>query len=399
MFNCCSSSCCCDDNVVKSKKKCNKNKKNNNKQRTASRTSLRSSAQSDYNYKSYQLNLDELDEGIEVDSELLTFTTTTGRNKRDNNRSSKERDCDIINSSRFNTFRDLCDKFEKTYITPHISKIYSNIPDHDKKIINRLALKRTNEVACMENSVIAKKYWDDEKLERQLLTSRQNEEYAEIIRRNRNYEETQRMNRNLILEETEKKHRIKIQREIDRKNTRIKNRLRNLELQRELDLCVRRQNEFRRLDSVLINNQEQELEEALRREEIYNQLERRISRAECIKDNLIKSYKSRIKLNNQVNKYQHSHNYFEVLKLDEWKKEKLKERIQCRDKRYKKFSTEKNRIAEETRYQAKRAAELREMIKRSISPDNMSFRVTSRPRTIYDRPISNMSYQSHVRLG
>lgn len=311
------------------------------------------------------------------------------------------KDCDYIESSRLNTFRSLCDKFENTYITPKLSKIYAKIPNHDKRILNRMALKRTKNLALAEDAKIAHKFWDDERTSRQIFINQQAAVYSNILRNKRIKEQTERDNRIAYLQEQERAQRDKLKREIEQKHVKVNCRIKNLELKRELELCEKRHEDFKKFDEIAAKNSENSLDEVLRRQECYDKLERKLNHADYIKGRILQAYKTRLEMDNHIEKYAHKSNLEEVKRHELYQRERLRDSIFSRNKKYLKFVEQKNKKYEESRIQARTTADLRDLIRNSITPDNMTFRVpqSCRASTYGDRPPSNMSFLSHVKLG
>lgn len=399
--------CCCDDsyysdcyltdfddycgdlNIYADKKK-------KSKKKTKSRASFSPVSQ---NFpKSYsELNLFDLKL-----NEVIKRKKPSAKKKFKKQSLNSQRDCVILSNSNINSFRSLCDQLENTYITPKISKMFSKIPEHDKKIINRMAMKRTQEVALIEDARIARKFWQEEKAIREELINEQNEQFSNVIKEKREREQKETEARLAHLEKRQRFYAEKLKSEINAKDHRLYHRQKNLELKREIEKCEKRQEEFAKYNLLALNHEEQQLEKDLQKNILIDKLENRLSHAESIRDRLLQAYRCRLQTDNQIEKCVHESNYDDVKKLENFKIRQLKDEIHIRDRKYKKFLDKKNRIFDESRNQAKNTAELRDMVKRSISPENLSFRVPltlSQGRIIYERPISNMSFESHLKLG
>lgn len=372
------------------------NKKKKSKKKTKSRTSFTPVSQN-FPKSHSELNLFDLKL-----NEVITKKKPSAKKKSKKQKLNSQRDCVILSNSNINSFRSLCDQLENTYITPKISKMFSKIPEHDKKIINRMAMKRTQEVALIEDARIARKFWHEEKAIREELINEQNEEFSNVIREKREREQKETEARLAHLEKRQRFYEEKIKSEINAKDYRLYHRQKNLELKREIEKCEKRQEEFVKYNLLALNHEEHQLEKDLQKHILIDKLENRLSHAESIRDRLLQTYRCRLQTDNQIEKCVHESNYDDVKKLENFKIRQLKDEISIRDRKYKKFLDKKNRVFDESRNQAKTTAELRDMVKRSISPENLSFRVPltlSQGRIIYERPISNMSFESHLKLG
>lgn len=370
------------------------NKKKKTKKKTKSRTSF-TPVSLNFPKSHSELNLFDLKL-----NEVIKKKKPSAKKK--SKKLNSQRDCVILSNSNINSFRSLCDQLENTYITPKISKMFSKIPEHDKKIINRMAMKRTQEVALIEDARIARKFWHEEKAIREELINEQNEQFSNVIREKREREQKETEARLAHLEKRQRFYEEKLRSEINAEDYRLYHRQKNLELKREIEKCEKRQEEFVKYNLLALNHEEQQMEKDLQKHILIDKLDNRLSHAESIRDRLLQAYRCRVQTDNQIEKCVHESNYDDVKKLESFKTRQLKDEISIRDRKYKKFLDRKNRIFDESRNQAKTTAELRDMVKRSISPENLSFRVPltlSQGRIIYDRPISNMSFESHLKLG
>src|ERR1700744_4083842 len=105
----------------------------------------------------------------------------------------------------------------------------------------------------------------------------------------------------------------------------------------------------------------------------------------------------RLCMDNELEQNLHAANYDETKRNELIKLEQLKYKIQERNKKSIRIMEEKQRYLTECRNQARASAELRDLVRNSISPDSYrSFKV----RSSCDRPMSNMSFnESHLKLG
>ena len=307
-------------------------------------------------------------------------------------------------SSRSNLHLDaiqnLCDKFDGisiTGMTPRLTKILPKIPEHDKKIINRMALKRSKEIARLEDSVIARKYWDAERNARENLINRQTAQLGNVLKVKREQETMETTKRIQMIANKQQMYLEQIKREIMAKQQRLMNRLRNSELKRELRRCERRQEELHKFETAAVNQQHTSLDEQLKKQECYSQLESRINRAGAMRNYFLNVYKRRIYVDNELEQAIHAANYEEAKKVEQFKIDMLKNKIHERDRKCFEFMQKKEQVLNESRNQARATAELRDIVRRSISPENYSFRGALMK---LDRPLSNMSlYESSVKLG
>lgn len=313
------------------------------------------------------------------------------------------------NNNNNNILESLCDKFESFAINdliPHqrcqrFNKLYAKIPEHDKRILNRMAKKRTDEIARIEDATIAHKYWDNERFSRDIIISKHNEQFTNAINAKREQDTYETRERLKMLADRDRSYLEKIKDDIMRKNEKLQQRLRNVELSKEIRKCERQQEELQKFESAIVTQQQVELTDHLRKQECFSHLESRISRADAMRKYFLQAYKRRLCTDNELEQNVHAVHYEEIKRNEKYKMELLKREIGERDKRSKEFQNRKQKIMNELRDQARATSELRDIIRRSISPDNYSFRamLVRGGGSVTERPMSNLSYQSHVKLG
>lgn len=303
------------------------------------------------------------------------------------------------------TLQALCDTFDTismAAVTPRrLTKLYPTIPEHDKKILNRMAMKRHEEIARLEDARIAKRYWEAESNARNQMLSEHNAQLMDELRTKRQQESIEMKERLQMIADRHDSYLTKIKKEITSKDHRLLQRMRTAELKKELRKCERRQTELRKFEAASLQLQDTELDEALRRQEFFSQLETRISRADALRAHFRAVYRRRLFSDNEMQQTLHAANYEEAQKMEQYKIDMLKLRIRDRNRKSVDFMQRKQQFLNESRDQARATAELRDIVRRSISPENYSLRGSRLAvRSSCDRPISNISlYESNVRLG
>lgn len=280
---------------------------------------------------------------------------------------------------------------------PDLSKKrLDEISDHDKKILSRMAMKRTKEIAAMQDAQLARDYWDKEKVARERFIAEQNESYFRTIKEKREQEVllTRKRQEKLAQEERAQIERLKL--ELADKEAKTETLLKNIEFQKEMKIYERRQREFQKMDMALVNQQEHEMNDEIWRHILIERLQQRIYRADNLRQRILDVQKCRIQTDNQLEHTIHVANYDETKKVERFKLQQLREKIQQRDQKYKEFVKHRSHVIHESQRKAKISAAMRELIKRSISPEN----VMRLGANVSVRPISNLSHcDSHIRLG
>lgn len=304
-------------------------------------------------------------------------------------------------------FQNLCDRFKSSSLTNLVPitpattvKSLVQLSDHDRKILDRMSMKRTKEIEMMEDAAVARKYWELEKNERHVLRNKQLEDYFKSVQMKRQQEQLELERRKQILAEREKEYSEKVKQEINAKTIKAENILKNIEMEREISECKKRHREFMRIESILANFEEHRLNEDIWRQELHERMEQRINKAEHVRNKIMDIQKVRIQTDNQIEQQLHAANLDQTKKIEEFKTEKLKEKIVERDSKYRRFAEQKRRVVEESQNQAKTSALLRELVRRSFSTDCFRTPVTPSQQRSYSsvdrRPISNMSYHSQI---
>lgn len=284
---------------------------------------------------------------------------------------------------------------------PDLSKKKLNqISDHDKKILSRMVMKRKKEVAMIEDAQLAREYWEKEKEAREKFIQEQNYSYFKTIKEKRAIElvETKKRVQKIEVEERAQIERLK--QELAEKEAKTEALLKTLEMRKEMKVYQKRQRDLQKMDVTLLNQQEQEINSTIWRQIMIERLQQRIHRADNLRHKVMEVYKCRIQTDNQLEQTIHALNYDETKKMEEFRMQQLRQKLQHRDEKYKQFADHRSREIEESQRKAKISAAMRELIKRSISPENLAFRMTGRKATQPDRPISNLSHcDSHFILG
>ncbi|XP_058835935.1 citron Rho-interacting kinase [Topomyia yanbarensis] len=272
-------------------------------------------------------------------------------------------------------YQNICSRLNSLKVTEILDQKGANLTDHDRRILHCMVLKRIKEIERLEESVVAKECWEQEKIYRKSLLDEQERNYKNTIRQKRNIEQIEIRNRKQRLERLEKQQIEKIQNEITEKGIRSSSLLKTLEIQKGIKECEKKNRELKRLEDTTVNQEEKTLDKDIWRQSLVDHLEERVQRADELRHRVIEVYKRRVKIDNQLEKKMHSNNLKQTLEQERYKLMKLKERILVRESRFQRFKDSKNRIFDQLKNRAKTTAALRDMVKHSITPDTC-------PRTI-----------------
>ena len=314
--------------------------------------------------------------------------------------------CSALKTGAAESFSNLCNRFKSSSLsnllpisTTDTVKNILQLSDHDRKILDRMSMKNLKEMALVENAAMAQKFWESEKSEREKLRNQEHARYLRIVNEKRRHEYAELQRRKQQIEEKEKVNCSRIQNDIEVKTIKSENILKNIEMEREMLECRKRQRELQRTGAIQNNCEESKLDEQIWRESINERLEERINKAELIRVNNLDVYRIRLQTDNQIHQQIHAQNYDQAVREEIQKREQLRERIKVRESKYKKFDEQRQKHVQESKNQAKTSALLRELVRRSFE----SFKVPSDPqqpqRGCENGRFSNCSQVSHIHLS
>lgn len=302
------------------------------------------------------------------------------------------------------SFQNLCSRFKSSSLqnllpitTNDTVKNIVQLSDHDRKILDRMSMKNLKELALIENSMMARKFWESEKSEREKEKHEQHMRYLRMVNEKRKQEHAELMRRKQLIEEKEKEYCDRVQNDIEAKTIKAENILKNIEMEREMQECRKRQREFQRMEAIQTNCEESKLDEQIWREAINERLEERINKAEDLRAKNIDVYRIRVQTDNQIHQQVHAQNYDQAIREEINKRDQLRERIKTRESKFRKFDEERQKSVLESKSQAKTSALLRELVRRSFG----SFKVPSDSPSQMQRGsengrFSHCSYTSQV---
>uniref|UniRef100_A0A182YA47 Uncharacterized protein n=1 Tax=Anopheles stephensi TaxID=30069 RepID=A0A182YA47_ANOST len=272
-----------------------------------------------------------------------------------------------------------------------------DLTDHDRRILHCMVLKRIKELEQLEEAVLAKQCWEQEKVFRKSLLDQQERNYRKAIRQKRTIEMIEVRNRKQRLARLEQQQIEKIQNEISEKDLRSASLLKNIEIKKGIRECERRSRELKRLEDATVNQEERGLDRDIWRQSLVETLEERANRAEGLRRKVMDVYRRRLKIDNQLERKMHAHNLKQTLEQERYKLSLLKERILVRESRFQKFKDSKKRIFDQLKTRAKTTAALRDMVRHTIGPGSSATVVTVSASNT--RPGSVVQQQAGPRCG
>lgn len=281
--------------------------------------------------------------------------------------------CNSLKSGAPASFQNLCSRFKSSSLsnllpitTSDTVKNIVHLSDHDRKILDRMSMKNLKEMALDENAMMARKFWESEKSEREKMKNEEHVRYLRVVNEKRRQEHAELVRRKQIIEGKEKEYCVKVQNDIEAKTIKAENILKNIEMEREMMECRKRQREFQRIEAIQANCEESKLDEQIWREGINERLEERINKAENIRVKNLDVYRIRLQTDNQIHAQVHAQNYDLAVREEIQKRESLRERIKARESKFRQFDEQRQRSVQESKSQAKTSALLRELVRRSF---------------------------------
>lgn len=412
---------CCDfpSDYFISEKKAKKKKKSKRKSGAPSPICVESNGELD-SQKIYEkpskavspknFNLDPLSDQLKHSNRSFSTNDLPGfkgssslRMKKPKNVKKSSKLCNTLKAGAPTSFQNLCSRFKSSSLTNLLPitttdtvKSIVHLSDHDKKILDRMSMKNLKEIALVENAMMARKYWESEKSEREKVKNEQHAKYLRMVNEKRRQEHAELVRRKQIIEEKEKEYSEKILNDIEVKTIKAENILKNIEMEREMLECRKRQREYQRMEAIQTNCEESKLDEQIWREALNERLEERINKAENIRVKNLDVYRIRVQTDNQIHQQIHAQNYDQAVREEINKRDQLRERIKARESKFRQFDEHRQKAVQDSKAQAKTSALLRELVRRSFGSFKVPSDTPSQQRGCENGRFSHCSYSSQV---
>lgn len=255
-------------------------------------------------------------------------------------------------------------------LAPSIKEAYDKVPDHDKRILNRMASKRSEQALAKENAWLARKYWENERYERELLKCEQMEEYKKAVRDKQFQDYLQTKARLNEIAQRDLAELQRLRESLQQKDDRTKKRLQSLRNERDLTVSQKRNDEMRKMEYINLHQEEQTLDEMLRKSETCQRLTERLRRADHIRNKMLEKYLKRLRYDNYVEQLQHEEHLRELQLNEQLKREQLRDQISRKRCRSQHFVESKQQRNESIRKTAKLSKSLRDIVRSSVTPES-----------------------------
>lgn len=262
---------------------------------------------------------------------------------------------------------------DQLHLTEQFNELYQKVSEHDRMIVDRMARKRTEELAMVEESQIARRYWEEERRARQQVMLEQNEMLTRILKERRDQDAHDTMVR---LENLRNRDRFLTQRlreELNAKENLVDMRLQKLNYMREHQTNERRQMQMEKMRLIAQNNDESFLDQKYQQQLIIEHLQDKVNRAEYQRMRYLQVQKARVQQDNEMEERLHRAKLSENQRFEAYQKQKLMDTIRRSDQKTRMVLEGKRRELEESRSQARNSALLRDFVRRSFTPEVNSF--------------------------
>lgn len=288
-----------------------------------------------------------------------------------------EKESSLALNEKHKKFQSLCEQFDSTYLTefrPLVAKLYPEISDHDKRILGCMLTKRVGDTERMEYALLARKYWDREREEREALLKQQTMDMVAVQRAKHEADKSIRQNRLDALAQQQQYCTAMLKHELNAKRCRTKRRLEKVLFERKVMHTQRQQDRMRKQQLNAISLEKQRLDEQIRNGECSAMLDKRITRADRVRNHYLDAYRRRLNEENEKQQWIHAANFDEIKQTEKYNLQVLKQRLVDRRQKVDQFESNKMQWTERQRDRARIAATLRDIVRKSTSPDNLSYR-------------------------
>lgn len=274
-----------------------------------------------------------------------------------------------------NKINILCDRFNEILnCDVTLFKQYPTISEHDKRILNCMLLKRSNVVLNLENSYVAQQFWEEDKQQRNDLLKKHHSNHVHWLKEKQELEKCLHSQRTDALCKEHENYVSTITHEIQVKGLRLNKRLKEIEHERDIMQKRRQLIEKQKCDQNARSRQWKHIEDKLQKFEQISELDSRMHRANHTRNHYLDILRKRTIEQNERHQLIHAMNYEEIKESERINLNYLKEKVAECDQRSKQFILNKMQWIEESRNRAHATANLREIIRKSITPDSFSYR-------------------------
>lgn len=249
------------------------------------------------------------------------------------------------------------------------SLLYDQVSEHDRMIVDRMVRKRRNELAMVEESQIARRYWEEERRVRQQEQLEQNEIMTRMMKERREQDTSETMMRLDHLRNRDRFLTERLRDELVAKEYLLDVRLAKINDIRDHQTNEKRQQHQEKSQLIARNNEESFLDQKLQQQLIIDQLEDKIHRAEYQRQRYIDAQRARVQLDNEIEQKLHQARMTENQRYEAFQRQRLLDSVRRSDQKTRLVLSNKQRELEESRNHARDSAFLRDFVRRSFTPD------------------------------
>lgn len=275
-------------------------------------------------------------------------------------------------------YQNLCNQLDTTYldsIHPSFTRCKNTkISNQDKRIIGCMTLKRIDETIRDEYAYVAREEWQRQKDERDEFFRKENARLLKWIREKDEIEKMARTCHKEDLASQQQRIRSRMKQEMSLNKSASTRRLEKTLLERSVMLVQRMEDRVQKQQATNFNFEKKRLDEEIRNRECSALLEEKTGRADTARKYRLENYRRQLYEENQKQELLHSMQLEAIKRQEGDKLEYLKCHLHERDRRFQKFLVNKMQKIEKRKNRAHVAATLRDVVRKSTSPKNQSYR-------------------------
>lgn len=247
------------------------------------------------------------------------------------------------------------------------------LSEHDRKILQRMAAKRRDDLNRQANARLANHFWAVEQSEREKLKRQHTSQIKESAHARQEAERATMSRRREVLAAHESFKRSQQRQLQSSKGRRSVQRVEWMRSARRSSIARRAQAERERSGLARQRRTETAFGEASQTERCCMKMERRLDRAERLRRRLSEDYRQRLLADNETQMLLHAAKLSAAREIESEQADKLRQQIWEQDERCREIVRQKKLSVEESRAQAHWTAGLRDELRRSVSPERLSY--------------------------
>lgn len=235
-----------------------------------------------------------------------------------------------------------------------------------------MAKKRQDDLSRQQNALVANTFWAAERTERESLKREHRAQIKDFVQARQVTEREIVVKRREALAAHESFKRLRQYQQQSSKGRRSVQRIESIQAVRRSSLARRAQVERERSQYAKQRRSEAAIGDAIQVERCWTRLAYRLNRAERLRQQLSEEYRQRLIADNEVQMMLHASKLDAAKLVESEQTDKLREQIHERNRQSEEIARVKKLAYEESRAQSQWTAELRNELRRSVSPERLA---------------------------